>query len=233
MDTVLIVDDSVMLINYIEEFFQTYKDKFNTITAKDGLEAIEVLKKESVDLLVTDLQMPRVDGLNLLAYTHKYFPGVPCIVMSAHGTPKILEKIESGILQFIKKPFKANQLADIILNALKRDDDDPDGTLSGISVVSFLQMVEMEDKTCICEVQSPGNPKGFFYFKGGVMHHAIFGNLKGEAAAIKLINLENPTINFRRPPERPIPRGIKRDLTGLILEAVRQKDEADAGEENN
>jgi CheY-like chemotaxis protein len=226
MDTVLIVDDSVMLINYIEEFFKEYEEKFKTITAKDGLEAIEILKKDTIDLLVTDLQMPRVDGLGLLAYTHKYFPGIPCIVMSAHGTPKILEKIEPGILQFIKKPFKANQLADIIINALKKDDDDPGGTLSGISVVSFLQMVEMEDKTCICEVQSPNNPKGFFYFKGGVLHHAVFGNLKGEAAAIKLINLENPTINFRRPPERPIPRGIKRELTGLILEAVRQKDEA-------
>lgn len=229
MNAVLIVDDSVMLINYIEEFFQAYKDKFDTITAKDGLEAIEILKRQAIDLLVTDLQMPRVDGLGLLAYTHKYYPGIPCIVMSAHGTPKILEKIEPGILQFIKKPFKANQLAEIILDALKRDENDPGGTLSGISVVSFLQMVEMEEKTCICEVQSPGNPKGFFYFKGGVLHHAVFGNLKGEPAAIKLINLKNPTINFRRPPERPIAKGIQRELTGLILEAVRQKDES--GEE--
>ncbi|MDA8137844.1 MAG: response regulator [Desulfobacteraceae bacterium] len=226
MDTILVVDDSVMLINYIEEFFQSYQDKFRTLTAKDGLEAIEVLKNQTVDLLVTDLQMPRVDGLGLLAYTHKYYPGIPCIVMSAHGTPKILEKIQSSILQFIKKPFKANQLADIVLDALKKDENDPGGSLSGISVVSFLQMVEMEQKTCICEVQSPGNPKGFFYFKGGVLHHAVFGELKGEPAAIKLINLENPTINFRRPPDRPIAKGIQRELTGLILEAVRQKDEA-------
>ncbi len=224
----MIVDDSVMLINYIEENFEPYKDQFKTITAKDGLEAIEILKKNAIDLLVTDLQMPRVDGLGLLAYVHKYFPSIQCIVMSAHGTPAIREKIESDILKFIAKPFKANHLAEIILDALKntKGGDGPGGSLSGISVVSFLQMVEMEDKTCICEVQSPGNPKGFFYFKGGVLHHAIFGNLKGEPAAIKLINLENPTINFRKPPDRPIPRGIQRELTGLILEAVRQKDEA-------
>lgn len=226
----MIVDDSIMLINYIEENFAAYKNEFKTITAKDGLEAIELLKKNSIDLLVTDLQMPRVDGLGLLAYVHKYYPSIQCIVMSAHGTPAIREKIESDILKFIEKPFKANQLADIIIEALKRDSDDPGGSLSGISVVSFLQMVEMEDKTCICEVQSPGNPKGFFYFKGGVLHHAIFGNLKGEPAAIKLINLENPTINFRKPPERPIARGIQRELTGLILEAVRQKDEAGSEE---
>lgn len=230
MDTVLVVDDSVMLLNYIMEYFDGLKDQFKTITAKDGLEAIELLKKNSVDLLVTDLQMPRVDGLGLLAYVHKYYPGIQCIVMSAHGTPAIREKLESDILKFIAKPFKAKQLADIIVEALKAGSDDPGGSLSGISVVSFLQMVEMEDKTCICEVQSPGNPKGFFYFKGGVLHHAIFGNLKGEPAAIKLINLENPTINFRKPPDRPIARGIQRELTGLILEAVRQKDESGEAE---
>jgi CheY-like chemotaxis protein len=226
MSTVLVVDDSVMLLNYIEESFRAYSDKFSVITAKDGLEAIEILKKNTIDLMVTDLQMPRVDGLGLLAYAKKYFPSIPCIVMSAHGTPKILEKIQSGILQFIEKPFKAKDLADIVVNALKSNSDDPGGSLSGISVVSFLQMVEMEEKTCICEVESPGNPKGFFYFKGGELHHAIYGDLKGEAAAIKLIGLEDPTINFRRPPERPIARGIKRELTGLILEAVRQKDES-------
>lgn len=226
MGTVLVVDDSVMLLNYIEESFRAYSNKFSVITAKDGLEAIEILKKKNIDLMVTDLQMPRVDGLGLLAYANKYFPSIPCIVMSAHGTPKILEKIQSGILQFIEKPFKAKDLADIIINALKSNSDDPGGSLSGISVVSFLQMVEMEEKTCICEVDSPGNPKGFFYFKGGELHHAIYGDLKGEAAAIKLINLDDPTINFRRPPERPIARGIKRELTSLILEAVRQKDES-------
>jgi CheY-like chemotaxis protein len=213
------------LINYIEEAFQAYRDQFSLITAPDGLEAIEILKNNTIALVVTDLQMPRVDGLGLLAYANKYFPSIPCIVMSAHGTPKLIEKIQPGILQFIEKPFKAKQLADIIVNALKRNSDDPGGSLSGISVVSFLQMVEMEQKTCICEVASPGNPKGFFYFKGGELHHAVFGTLKGEAAAIKLIQLDNPTINFRRPPERPIARGIKRELTGLILEAVRQKDE--------
>lgn len=225
MNTVLIVDDSVMLINYLEEAFKAYQDQFVTITAKDGLEAIEVLKKNSIALMVTDLQMPRVDGLGLLAYAKKYFPSTLCIVMSAHGTPKIIEKIQPGILQFIEKPFKAKQLATAILDALKNTGGGPGGSLSGISVVSFLQMVEMEQKTCICEVESPGNPKGFFYFKGGELHHAVMGNLKGQAAAIKLIQLDNPTINFRRPPDRPIARGIKRELTGLILEAVRQKDE--------
>lgn len=223
MDKVLIVDDSVMLINYLEDSFKKYKNKFDFLLAQDGLEAIEILKKESISLLVTDLQMPKIDGLGLLAYTNKYHPNIPCIVMSAHGTPSIKETLHRDILQFIEKPFTAEQLAKVIILALKRDR--PDGSLSGISIVSFLQMIEMEQKTCLCEVESPGNPKGFFYFKGGELHHAVYGELKGVEAAIKMIQIDNPTINFKKPPGRKIARGINMNLTSMILEAARRMDE--------
>ena len=223
MKTVLIVDDSVMLINYLEESFQKYQDDFNLVTAKDGSEAIELLKTTPISLLITDLQMPRIDGLGLLAFATKYYPNVPCIVMSAHGTPKIIETIKKDILQFIEKPFTAKELARTIMSVLNRDT--PDGSLSGISVVTFLQMVEMEQKTCLCEVESPGNPKGFFYFQGGELFHAVCGELKGEKAALKLINMDTPSINFRRPPKRKIARAINHKLTALLLEAARIKDE--------
>jgi CheY-like chemotaxis protein len=223
MDNVLIVDDSEMLMNYLEESFAKYRDKFAYFLAKDGLEAIEILKNETIALLVTDLQMPKIDGLGLLAYTNKYHPNIPCIVMSAHGTPSIKQTLHKDILQFIEKPFTAEALAKAIIVALKRGL--PDGSLSGISIVSFLQMIEMEQKTCLFEVEVPDNPKGFFYFKGGELHHAVCGELKGVEAAIKMVQMENPTINFRKPPGRKIPRGIQMKLTPLILEAARRKDE--------
>lgn len=224
MDLILIVDDSTMLLNYLESSFVQYEDKFEFIFAKDGMEAIEIIKSKDISLLVTDLQMPRIDGLGLLAYTNKYHPNIPCIVMSAHGTPAIIETLQSDILQFIEKPFTAEALAEAIMSALK--EDRPEGSLSGISIVNFLQMIEMEQKTCLCEVESPGNPSGFFYFNGGELHHAVFGEFKGEEAAIKMIHIDNPTISFKKIPDRKIPRRINRELTGLILEAVKQQDEA-------
>ncbi len=223
MKTVLIVDDSSMLLNYLETSFAQYEEEFETVFAKDGMEAIEIIKSSEISLLVTDLQMPRVDGLGLLAYTHKYHPKIPCIVMSAHGTPALIENLQSDILQFIEKPFKSEDLASAIVSALQ--EDRPEGSLSGISIANFLQMIEMEQKTCLCEVQSPGEPTGFFYFNGGELHHAVYGEYKGEEAAIKLIHVENPTINFKQVPNRPIPRAINRELTGLLLEAMKKKDE--------
>lgn len=223
VDTVLIVDDSAMLLNYLENSFVKYENQFEVIYAHDGMEAIEIIKGRDISLLVTDLQMPRIDGLGLLAYTHKYHPNIPCIVMSAHGTPAIIENLQSDILQFIEKPFTAEALATAIIGALK--EDRPEGSLTGISIANFLQMIEMEQKTCLCEIQSPDNPTGFFYFNGGELHHAVFGDYKGEEAAIKMIHIENPTINFKKVPNRKIPRRINRELRGLLLEAMKNKDE--------
>jgi len=200
-----------------------YADKFETVTARDGEEAIAILKKEAVALLVTDLQMPKVDGLALLAYMNENHPDIPCIVMSAHGTPQIKEKLRQDVLSFIEKPFEIDDLVRVIVPALERDV--PGGSLNGISTANFLQLIEMEQKTCLCEVESVGNPKGFFYFKGGELHQAVFGDLKGKEAALKMIQLENPTISFRKPPGRKIARGINEQLTSLILEAARRMDE--------
>jgi len=213
-----------MLLNYLENAFTKYKDKFRVDFAKDGMDAIDVIKSKQISLLVTDLQMPRIDGLGLLAYVQKYHPGIPCIVMSAHGTPAIVENLQSDILQFIEKPFTADALAGAIISALEKDQTG--GSITGISIGNFLQMIELEQKTCLCEVSSAGNPKGFFFFNGGELHHAVYGDLKGEEAAIKMIQFDNPTISFRKVPERPIPRRINRELTGLLLEAMKQKDEA-------
>jgi CheY-like chemotaxis protein len=224
VETVLIVDDSTMLLNYLEGAFAKYQEQFRVLFAKDGMDAIEVIKSQDITLLVTDLQMPRIDGLGLLAYVHKYHPGIPCIVMSAHGTPAIIENLHSDVLQFIEKPFTADALAKAITKALEKDATE--GSITGISIGNFLQMIELEQKTCLCEVASAGNPKGFFYFNGGELHHAVYGDLKGEEAAIKMIQIDNPTISFRKVPDRPIPRRINRELTGLLLEAMKQKDEA-------
>jgi len=168
--------------------------------------------------------MPKIDGLGLLAYRNKCHPDIPCIVMSAHGTSKIKETIQQDILQFIEKPFTADDLAQAILSVLERDLTK--GSLKGISMASFLQLIELEKKTCLCEVESPNNPTGFFYFNGGRLDHALWGSLSGEEAAIKMIQLENTTINFKKVPDRKIPRKIEKGLMTLILEAMKQKDES-------
>ena len=229
MERVLIVEDNPVLIKILQTGLKKYSDKFETVTARDGEEAIEVLKKEPISLLVTDLQMPRIDGLSLLAYMNDHHPEVPCIVMTAHGTQQIKDKLQQDVLRFIEKPFEIDDLVQAILPALDRDV--PIGSINGISIASFMQMIEMEQKTCLFEVESPNDGKGYFYFEDGILYDAVYGDNKGLDAALKLIPLDDAKIRFKNvsKSKRKIARRIKDDLMSVIMEAMRLKDEADAG----
>ncbi|MDM8554608.1 response regulator [Desulfococcaceae bacterium HSG7] len=226
MDKVLIVDDNQVLIKLITTKLKKYKDRFDVITAGDGEEAIHTLNNHTISLLVTDLNMPKVDGMQLLIYKNRNFPQLPCIIMTAHSTKKIKNRLQHEVVSYIEKKEShyIDELVQAIFNAL--DEDVPLGTLRGISIASFLQMIEMEQKTCHFEVYSPKKPKGVFYFEEGVLYDAVYGSDRGVDAALKMIQLDSLKINFRKHPSKNYKRRINADLIGLIMEAMRLKDES-------
>ena len=84
------------------------------------MEAVKLLKSSPViDLVITDLSMPKMDGFELVAYMNRNYPKIPVIMMTAFGTPKIEEIIqEMGIYRYLEKPLDINMIANTILNAL-------------------------------------------------------------------------------------------------------------------
>ena len=92
---VLIVDDEEPLLLSIAEGLSIYKKYFNLLTATNGMEAVKLLKSSPViDLVITDLSMPKMDGFELIAYMNRNYPKIPVIMMTAFGTPKIEEIIQ-------------------------------------------------------------------------------------------------------------------------------------------
>ena len=185
---------------------------------------IGILKQKDIALLVTDIVMPKIDGMVLLSYTNNKHPHIPCIVMTSHPTTILDDTVsKDNLIRFFQKPFELGELTETILQALNHDV--PNGTLRGISVASFLQMIEMEEKTCLLEVQSFGREKGIFYLEEGAPYDAVCGNLNGEEAAYKLIGMEEAEISFKTLPMKKVNRRIDTELTSLIMEAFRRKDE--------
>ena len=226
MDKVLIVDDNQVLIKLITTKLRKYEDRFDVITAGNGEEAINILNNHAISLLVTDLNMPKIDGMQLLIYKNQNFPQIPCIIMTAHSTQKVKKRLQQEVLNYIEKreSHYIVELVQAIFDALEKDV--PLGTLRGISIASFLQMIEMEQKTCLFEILSPENPKGVFYFEDGVLYDAVYGSYKGVDAALKMIQLDSLKINFRKLPNKIYKRRINKDLIGVIMEAMRLKDES-------
>jgi len=109
METILIVDDEK---NYPPILSAILKEEgFETLTAFTGEEALEILKDSDVDLVLTDMKMPFMDGIELLERIKDQDPDLPVIMMTAHGTvEKAVEAMQKGAYNYIMKPFDNERL---------------------------------------------------------------------------------------------------------------------------
>ena len=231
MKNILIVDDEKSLILSLQAGFESYKDQFNVLTAGNGREAMSIIESTKLDLVVTDLKMPVMDGLELLAYMRINFPSIPFMVMTAFGTPEIEKQLKNmNMLHMIEKPLDFEELAQAISEHIKGGDGGGAGTLTGISLASFLQLIEMEQKTCLLEVRADGKKQGMFYCKNGELYDALCGDITGEEAVYKLLALEEVRMSFRSLPKKKIKKRIKTKLMSLLLGGASQKDEQAAKE---
>ena len=109
METVLIVDDE---INYPRILGAVLEEEgFEVLTANSGSEAFEILHTTEIDLVLTDMKMPEMDGIGLLEKIKTRDPQLPVIMMTAHGTvDKAVEAMEKGAYSYILKPFDNERL---------------------------------------------------------------------------------------------------------------------------
>jgi DNA-binding NtrC family response regulator len=93
------------------------------IEAEDGSKAIRMLRRESVDVVLLDIQMPGADGISTLESVKKQHPDLPVILFTAYGTnERVIEAMEKGAYDYIDKPFDAEEIQIIIERALKYAD---------------------------------------------------------------------------------------------------------------
>jgi CheY-like chemotaxis protein/predicted regulator of Ras-like GTPase activity (Roadblock/LC7/MglB family) len=229
MKYVLIVDDEERLLLTMQAGFAPFKDRFEIITARNGREASEILAATRIDLVVTDLKMPEMDGFDLLAFLKNNFPEIPAIVMTAFATPDIETRLEkTGMIQMLEKPVDFEELTQLITRQL--EENPTGGVLTGISLQSFLQLIEMEQNTCLMEVSSPESKKqGLLYFNKGVLFDAVYDQLRAEEAVYAMVAVDDVKISFRPLPSKKMKRHIKANLMTLIMEGVRRKDEQENG----
>ena len=118
METVLIVDDEKNYPPILSAVLE--EEGFETLTAYSGEEALSVLKNSDVDLVLTDMKMPSMDGIELLERIKEKNPGLPVIMMTAHGTvEKAVEAMQKGAYNYILKPFDNERLVIYVNKAIQ------------------------------------------------------------------------------------------------------------------
>lgn len=104
---VLIVDDDFINLKLLEVLLKKYESVGKIFEAKNGVEAIDLLKKESIDLMLLDILMPVMDGIEVLKIikSDENLKNIPVIVLSTDETKKI-ESLDNGANDFINKPIR-------------------------------------------------------------------------------------------------------------------------------
>lgn len=224
---VLIVDDDRILRRLIQKKFEAHDAQFNTLLAEDGAAAVKMLREQPVSLVVTDLQMPKMDGFALLAHLSEKFPDIPVIVLTAFGTPQSKKKVlERGAAGFMNKPFVVEDLAEKVLSALAKESEG--GMLQTVPVEMFIQLVEMEAKTCTLRVVNKAiSQTGVLFFKEGQLMDARISDLHGLEVAYEILGWEQVSLTIEDTcvvSEKKIPG----ELQAILFDAMRKKDETDA-----
>jgi predicted regulator of Ras-like GTPase activity (Roadblock/LC7/MglB family)/CheY-like chemotaxis protein len=191
--TALIVDDERSFLLSLEAGLRQYAYSFRTVTASNGKEAVDALGRTKVDVVVTDLSMPEMDGFQLLAHMTRKYPQVPAIVMTAFSTPAIKSRLALlGSFTIQEKPIDFKELAENIVSTLSAMDT---SYLRGITLPAFLQLVEMERKTCTLKV-STKDESGTLCFREGELLEASTATERGEKAAHAILSWDDVAIEI-------------------------------------
>ena len=114
--TILVVDDEEMLRNLLRKIL--VKEGYRVLTASSAPEALEKLSSESIDLVVSDVQMPEMDGFELLKALKKDYPQIGVIVMTAYGDAyTVRDALLLGADEYITKPFKSFEVVMVVERA--------------------------------------------------------------------------------------------------------------------
>ena len=117
MSKILVVDDELNMRLVLCALLK--KEGYEVFAAADGQDALKILKQEDVDVVVTDLKMPKLDGMGLLERMVDQYSATPVIIITAHGTvATAVDALKKGAFDYITKPFEQDDLKNVISKAI-------------------------------------------------------------------------------------------------------------------
>lgn len=117
-ERILIVDDQLGIRLLLKEILQ--KEGYSTFQAANGYQAIEITKKENPDLVLLDMRLPEMNGIEILQELKKISPDIRVIIMTAYGEQELIDTAKNiGILDYITKPFEIEEIRRIVEEKIK------------------------------------------------------------------------------------------------------------------
>ena len=142
MSKILIVEDEASIRRVLVKILSEEDKSHEIYEAEDGLIALNKIKKENFDLVLCDIKMPKMDGIEVLEFTKKIKPEIPIVMISGHGDlDTAVDSMRKGAYDYISKPPDLNRLLNTVRNAIDKKNLTLENTLLKRKIISSFEMI--------------------------------------------------------------------------------------------
>jgi CheY-like chemotaxis protein len=226
----LFVDDDPRFLATIRRLFsEMSQGGWEIATATNHAQALALLARERVDIVVLDIGMPVMDGIQFLQLLGRTHPAQQVVMLTGRSSEENRKTcLESGAALFLGKPVETDGYAAVFAALDALVDAQPQsgfrGMMRRVGLQEVLQMECLGRKSSILEVFT-GEARGRIFICDGSIVHAESGSLQGEVALYGLLGLRTGQFNLQ-PFAEPAHRTIEGQWEFLLMEAARLSDEA-------
>lgn len=226
---VLVVDSDQGMLRTLTGMLKSQGRFLNVLAATNTRQSIELLQETPIDLVITAIRLPKVDGFRLVAKLTKDYPLIKVIIITRDAHPLLRASIKRfPAASHLDQSYDISMLTKRVFTELQIDYG---GGVRGINLSSFLQMMELESCTCNLRVTSK-NQIGSLWLKNGELIAAKSQTAEGKEAALNILAWNNVFIDIDYTPCE-VEQQISTPLMRLILESSQHYDEIRSGTRNN
>jgi DNA-binding response OmpR family regulator/predicted regulator of Ras-like GTPase activity (Roadblock/LC7/MglB family) len=223
---ILVVDDE---LHIVRPCIKALKIKgYDAQGASDGRQALVLIEREPFDLLLLDLKMPGMNGLEVLRRAKTLQSNVAAIIITGYGTLEAAaEAMQLGAADFVSKPLDMKALVDKVQQALERvsrPESVVRGNLRSMSLTSIVSVTCNEGTQATLEIRHADRLARIFFNDGDIIHAELDG-VTGAEVIYRILAWEEG--EFSMTPDGTVPeRTVHTGWSGLLLEGLRRIDEA-------
>ena len=228
--TVLFVDDDAGFLEVVQNLMEACSEgSWEVLAAQNAADALALIRERKIDLLIIDLRMPVMDGMQFLGLLHRKYPDLLKVVLTGHATEEYRGScLSNGAELFLEKPVNQEGWQSLFTALDELTKFQPEegfrGVLRRVGLQDVLQMECLARSSSVLEI-STEDAHGSVFVHDGQIIHAQVADLVGEEAFNRLLSLSGGEFNFK-PFTEPPARSISGSWEFLLMEAARKRDEA-------
>jgi CheY-like chemotaxis protein len=219
--SILVVDDDPDVVWGLGRYLT--REGFLVTTCGDGADALSLIESKRFDVVITDIRMPRLNGLALVHWLGMNRPEVRVVVMTGFGGPSVRDLcLRKGAELYLEKPVDPHLLTNFLSSSSEKFGFS--GIIDQIDILDYVQLLMLTGRQVVVEILCKNGQRARLFMNDGRVCHAECGDLEGEEAFYKCVAFTGGSF-VNLPWSEPGRTTVTRPGDYLLMEAARRRDE--------